>query len=118
MAGGVAGAEYVGDLLPDHEELSNSEAMKVAFRRWLATHTAPSTTTTTSDSPEREASEPAEREGRDLWPFSEGETEHIRESGRTIPPEEASEEPCTLPPAGWRCTRAAGHDGPCAAVEG
>ena len=23
---------------------------------------------------------------------------------------------CTLPPPGWRCTRAAGHDGPCAAV--
>lgn len=23
---------------------------------------------------------------------------------------------CTLPPAGWRCTRRAGHDGPCAAV--
>lgn len=24
---------------------------------------------------------------------------------------------CPLPPAGWRCTRRAGHDGPCAAVE-
>lgn len=24
---------------------------------------------------------------------------------------------CALPPPGWRCTRAAGHDGPCAAVE-
>jgi len=23
---------------------------------------------------------------------------------------------CTLPPSGWRCTREAGHDGPCAAV--
>lgn len=23
---------------------------------------------------------------------------------------------CPLPPAGWRCTRRAGHDGPCAAV--
>jgi len=23
---------------------------------------------------------------------------------------------CPLPPPGWRCTRAAGHDGPCAAV--
>ena len=23
---------------------------------------------------------------------------------------------CTLPPSGWRCTRAVGHDGPCAAV--
>jgi hypothetical protein len=23
---------------------------------------------------------------------------------------------CTLPPDGWRCTRGAGHDGPCAAV--
>lgn len=26
-------------------------------------------------------------------------------------------EECPLPPAGWRCTRRAGHDGPCAAVE-
>lgn len=25
--------------------------------------------------------------------------------------------PCTIPPIGWRCTRAAGHEGPCAAVE-
>ena len=25
--------------------------------------------------------------------------------------------PCTLPPPGWRCTRGAGHDGPCAAIE-
>lgn len=24
--------------------------------------------------------------------------------------------PCTIPPPGWRCTRAAGHEGPCAAV--
>lgn len=23
---------------------------------------------------------------------------------------------CTVPPAGWRCTRDAGHEGPCAAV--
>lgn len=23
---------------------------------------------------------------------------------------------CTIPPEGWRCTREAGHDGPCAAV--
>lgn len=23
---------------------------------------------------------------------------------------------CTLPPTGWRCTRVAGHSGPCAAV--
>lgn len=23
---------------------------------------------------------------------------------------------CPVPPPGWRCTRAAGHDGPCAAV--
>ena len=23
---------------------------------------------------------------------------------------------CTVPPAGWRCTRGAGHQGPCAAV--
>lgn len=25
-------------------------------------------------------------------------------------------DPCHLPPAGWDCTRAPGHDGPCAAV--
>lgn len=24
---------------------------------------------------------------------------------------------CTIPPKGWRCTRAAGHDGPCAVIE-
>lgn len=24
---------------------------------------------------------------------------------------------CTVPPKGWRCTREAGHEGPCAAVE-
>ena len=24
---------------------------------------------------------------------------------------------CDVPPIGWRCTRAKGHDGPCAAVE-
>lgn len=24
--------------------------------------------------------------------------------------------PCEIPPAGWKCTRGAGHDGPCAAV--
>lgn len=24
--------------------------------------------------------------------------------------------PCTKPPPGWRCTREAGHEGPCAAV--
>ena len=23
---------------------------------------------------------------------------------------------CTKPPTGWRCTREAGHEGPCAAV--
>lgn len=23
---------------------------------------------------------------------------------------------CTVPPPGWRCTRASGHDGPCAAL--
>lgn len=26
------------------------------------------------------------------------------------------ENPCTLPTEGWRCTRGAGHSGPCAAV--
>lgn len=25
--------------------------------------------------------------------------------------------PCSLPPVGWKCTRTAGHDGPCAAVK-
>ncbi|WOB06517.1 hypothetical protein [Piscinibacter gummiphilus] len=24
---------------------------------------------------------------------------------------------CNVPPPGWRCTRQAGHDGPCAAIE-
>lgn len=26
------------------------------------------------------------------------------------------DEPCTRPPAGWRCSRPEGHDGPCAAT--
>ena len=26
-------------------------------------------------------------------------------------------EECQVPPLGWRCTRGAGHEGPCAAVE-
>jgi hypothetical protein len=26
------------------------------------------------------------------------------------------EQVCTKPPKGWRCTREAGHDGPCAAI--
>jgi len=30
--------------------------------------------------------------------------------------EECAEPTCALPPPGWRCTRAAGRDGPCAAV--
>lgn len=29
---------------------------------------------------------------------------------------EAKEKECQVAPAGWRCTRAAGHEGPCAAV--
>lgn len=28
-----------------------------------------------------------------------------------------SVEKCDVPPAGWQCTRAKGHDGPCAAIE-
>lgn len=24
---------------------------------------------------------------------------------------------CTMPPIGWACTRGAGHDGPCAAIQ-
>ena len=24
---------------------------------------------------------------------------------------------CTMPPKGWHCTRKAGHDGPCAAIQ-
>lgn len=24
---------------------------------------------------------------------------------------------CTAPPAGWQCTRSAGHEGPCAAIQ-
>jgi hypothetical protein len=30
--------------------------------------------------------------------------------------EHLSGAPCPLPPPGWHCTRAAGHDGPCAAL--
>lgn len=31
--------------------------------------------------------------------------------------EQEEREECQIPPLGWRCTREAGHDGPCAAVE-
>lgn len=31
-------------------------------------------------------------------------------------PMEVKRHECPLPPAGWRCTRRAGHEGPCAAV--
>lgn len=34
----------------------------------------------------------------------------------TPPPSQRSEV-CTVPPAGWWCSRPAGHDGPCAARE-
>lgn len=30
---------------------------------------------------------------------------------------ELATQECVLPPPGWRCTRAGGHEGPCAAVE-
>lgn len=29
---------------------------------------------------------------------------------------DATTNKCSVPPAGWACTRAAGHEGPCAAV--
>jgi hypothetical protein len=36
----------------------------------------------------------------------------------TAAPQPVSEEPCSIEqPTGWRCTRAGGHEGPCAAVE-
>lgn len=41
-------------------------------------------------------------------------------AGTFTPPPDATatvvEAGCTVPPAGWRCTRTAGHSGPCAAV--
>ena len=37
---------------------------------------------------------------------------------RAAAPQPVSEEPCSIEqPTGWRCTRAGGHEGPCAAVE-
>jgi len=36
-------------------------------------------------------------------------------AGRAQPDGEASQAGCTVPPEGWYCTRAPGHDGPCAA---
>lgn len=36
--------------------------------------------------------------------------------GTVIDAEEPGLMPCTRPPAGWRCTRGIGHEGPCAAV--
>lgn len=41
----------------------------------------------------------------------------LRES-RAAAPQPVGEEPCRIEqPTGWRCTRAGGHEGPCAAVE-
>jgi len=34
---------------------------------------------------------------------------------RAQPASEATQTACTVPPEGWYCTRAPGHDGPCAA---
>jgi hypothetical protein len=37
---------------------------------------------------------------------------------RTVIPDRCSlMKPCLVPPKGWKCTRGAGHDGPCAAIE-
>lgn len=36
--------------------------------------------------------------------------------GHPITMFEPSQPQCTMPPKGWRCTRGAGHTGPCAAV--
>lgn len=38
----------------------------------------------------------------------------LEDAKRTVE-EDPEPQPCTVPPRGWRCTRGAGHDGPCAA---
>jgi hypothetical protein len=51
-----------------------------------------------------------------LWVSGElwNEVDHSKSESQPIPQTEGREV-CNLPPAGWRCTRTAGHSGPCAA---
>ena len=43
-------------------------------------------------------------------PLRHVDAERIARASREAGP------PCPVPPPGWRCTRRAGHSGPCAAV--
>jgi hypothetical protein len=60
-------------------------------------------------------------EGRDGWRERDFSKDPITEREQSIIDEgwkkhvEAGR--CKLPPTGWRCTRTAGHEGPCAAIE-
>ena len=40
-----------------------------------------------------------------------------RGAAQAAPVDTLDHEECEIPPIGWRCTRGAGHGGPCAAVE-
>lgn len=63
--------------------------------------------------------------GQGIWceffsrqkPGSEG-SEWLRNVRQYVPASQRAAAPtvCTLPPTGWHCTRAPGHEGPCAAV--
>lgn len=52
---------------------------------------------------------------RDQWERGEMELDGVtsREQAERLA---RHRDPCRVPPAGWDCTRAPGHDGPCAAV--
>ena len=51
-------------------------------------------------------------------PNHDQEIERQHEPAEVLPdPPESESEECLVPPAGWRCTRRRGHDGPCAAVQ-
>ncbi len=47
--------------------------------------------------------------------YYEGLEDAANELESLLRPQES--ERCEVPPAGWRCTRAPNHDGPCAAVQ-
>jgi hypothetical protein len=51
------------------------------------------------------------RIGRSALVYRNQEIERLREQVKKLTKPE-----CKVPPKGWKCTRGAGHEGPCAAV--
>jgi len=52
-----------------------------------------------------------DRKGKRFTIYHEGLAEAISELGLDVTPM------CDIPPSGWECSRAKGHEGPCAASE-